>query len=132
MLKEQNEKFSFNSDPEVVNVRLHEATIEFGDQQARIRDTTFFSREENEGGQYTIMLETRPGVIVGVPLRGSTLPLVSTKDGTCIKIDELEVIGKGNKRIEGPGRVARALALQTGEVREIKIIDPNIPILRVL
>ncbi|MBI4096892.1 MAG: hypothetical protein HY428_00560 [Candidatus Levybacteria bacterium] len=126
-------KFSFEADATEVADQLINARFQVGDQTATIVETEWFTRDENDRGQYRILTKLPPARLVGIPYIASTLALVTTGNGSAVKLNGLEVTMPDGaiKKVEGSGNVGKFFGLNKGDVREISIQDPYSKVFRV-
>lgn len=125
-------EFSFNGDPFDVADKIKGARVNVGDKNLVVKDAEGFTRQENERGQYRAIARQQPGMLMGLPYRNSTLPLISTQDGSCVLIRSVEITEEGiSKTIKGPGRVADEMGLRKNDIFNMVVEDPIERVLKV-
>lgn len=127
-------EFNFNLDAFELEERIKGAHLRIGFFETRILKAEGFSRAENNQPRYQLVTRLKPGELVGVPYRGIVLPLVATKDGSCLLLHSLEIPRLNNmtERIKGSGNVSKVLELRRNEINQLDIEDTGIPILRLI
>lgn len=133
MSPDKKPEFNFNVEAPDLADHLLAAKIRYGDCNARLLNVTWFLGEENQKGPYRIILGKGPGLLIGVKVHNSVLPLVTSVNDGCIKLDEMVVTREDGSKytLKGPGKIGKELKLEKGDIREIEVLDPKEKVLRI-
>lgn len=131
MSSEQNREISsfiFEENIESVAENLIGAILITETGRFRIEEVKQFYANQITAENYQLAKYSPPGTLTGSPYRRTVFANISVSGNGLIMPTRISIVGE-DTRIEGPGKVSKALGIGKNESFKLEIVDPILPTL---